>query len=124
MKLSDKEEELINYLWQMDRGYMKDILQSYPEPKPAITTVATLLKRLINKGAIGYELHGNSREYFPLIQKKDYSTSYLKNMIATFFQGSSSRFASFFTKTYELSQDELLELRDIIDDKIKEGGAK
>ncbi|CAD5283266.1 MULTISPECIES: BlaI/MecI/CopY family transcriptional regulator [unclassified Imperialibacter] len=120
MKLSQKEEELMNYIWQSDETYMKDLIDAYPEPKPAVTTIATLLKRLTNKGAIGFRATGNSRAYYPLIGKSDYSTSYVKNMIATFFQGSSGRFASFFTKNIKLSKEELLELRDMIDDQLKE----
>ncbi len=120
MKLSQKEELLMNYIWQFEKAYMKDLLDIYPEPKPATTTLATLLKRLTNKGAIGFKLHGNSREYYPLIQKKDYSSSYLKNMIKTFFQGSSARFASFFTNNISLSREELLELREMIDDKLND----
>lgn len=120
MKLSQKEEHLMNYIWQFEKAYMKDLLDVYPEPKPATTTLATLLKRLTNKGAIGFTLHGNSREYYPLIQKQDYSSSYLKNMIKTFFQGSSARFASFFTNNISLSRDELLELRNMIDNKLND----
>lgn len=121
MKLSQKEEQLMNFIWQRERVYMKDLLDAYPEPKPATTTLATLLKRLANKGAIGYNLHGNSREYYPIIEKKDYSSSYVTNMIKTFFQGSSARFASFFTNNMSLGREELLELREMIDDKLNEG---
>lgn len=120
MKLSQKEEHLMNYIWQFEKAHMKDLLDVYPEPKPATTTLATLLKRLTNKGAIDFTLNGNSREYYPLIQKQDYSSSYLKNMIKTFFQGSSARFASFFTNNISLSRDELLELRNMIDNKLND----
>ncbi|MCG6188576.1 BlaI/MecI/CopY family transcriptional regulator [Maribellus maritimus] len=118
MKLSQKEEQLMNFIWQAEKVYMKDLLDAYPEPKPAATTLATILKRLSNKGAIAYNLHGNLREYYPILQKKDYSSSYLQNMIKTFFQGSSARFASFFTNNMTLSREELLELRNMIDDKL------
>lgn len=119
MKLSSKEELLMSLIWQKKKVYMKDLMEAFPDPKPAPTTLATLLKRLTEKGAIGFDLHGNSRQYYPIINKVDYSSSYLKNMISTFFQGSSSRFASFFTNNVNLSKAELEELRDIIDDKIK-----
>lgn len=108
----------MNFIWQFEKVYMKDLLDAYPEPKPAATTLATILKRLSNKGAIGYNLNGNSREYYPILKKKDYSSSYLQNMIKTFFQGSSARFASFFTNNMTLSREELLELRNMIDDKL------
>ncbi len=120
MKLSQKEEELMNIIWESEETFMKELIDAYPEPKPAVTTIATLLKRLTNKGAIDFRTNGNSRAYYPLIGKSDYSTSYMKNMISTFFQGSSGRFASFFTKNIELSKEELLELRNMIDDQLKE----
>ena len=120
MKLSQKEEQLMSLIWQRGKAYMKELMEAYPEPKPAPTTLATLLKRLTEKGAISFELHGNSRQYYPLINKNDYSSSYLKNMISTFFQGSSSRFASFFANSNDLTKDELKELRDLIDDKIND----
>ena len=107
-------------IWQMKKAYMKELMDAHPDPKPAPTTLATLLKRLTEKGAIGFELHGNSRQYYPLINKADYSSSYLKNMISTFFQGSSSRFASFFANSVNMTKEELEELREIIDDKIKD----
>lgn len=119
MKLSQKEEELMDIIWRLNSAYMKDILDELPEPKPATTTIATLLKRMLEKGAIGFNLNGNSRQYFAKIDKNEYSTSYLRNMISTFFQGSSRRFASFFTNDMSLSKEELLELRDMIDDKLK-----
>ncbi|MEQ8473810.1 MAG: BlaI/MecI/CopY family transcriptional regulator [Marinoscillum sp.] len=119
MRLSPKEEHLMSLIWQMKKAYMKDLMDAFPKPKPAPTTLATLLKRLTEKGAIDFELHGNSRQYYPLINKSDYSSSYLKNMISTFFQGSSSRFASFFANSVTMSKDELKELRELIDDKIK-----
>lgn len=109
----------MSLIWQKKKAYMKDLLEAYPAPKPATTTIATLLKRLSDKGAIGYELHGNSRQYFPLVDEKDYSSSYLSNMISTFFQGSTGRFASFFAQNADLSREELEELRGIINDKIK-----
>ncbi|AUP80933.1 BlaI/MecI/CopY family transcriptional regulator [Flavivirga eckloniae] len=118
MKLSRKEEELINIIWRLGDAYMKDLLNAYPEPKPASTTVSTLLKRLINKGVISYRIHGNSRQYYGLINKTEYSSFNLKNMIGTFFQGSSSRFASFFANNMKLTKEELTELRNIIDEKI------
>lgn len=119
MKLSQKEEQLMNYIWQFKTAYMKNIIDAYPQPKPAVTTLATLLKRLTDKGAISYNIHGNSREYYPLIKKDEYSSSYLTNMIKTFFQGSTSRFASFFTNNSNLSREELIELRNMIDNKLK-----
>src|SRR5690606_21450736 len=94
MKLSKTEEELMNHLWKLNKAFMKDLLEVYPEPKPATTTVATLLKRMTDKGFVGYNLLGNSREYYPLVKKKDYFSKHLDGLIKTFFNDSASQFAS------------------------------
>ncbi|WP_034062497.1 BlaI/MecI/CopY family transcriptional regulator [Lacinutrix jangbogonensis] len=119
MQLSKTEEDLMNYLWKLEKGFMKDLLEAYPEPKPANTTVATLLKRMNDKGFIAYNLFGNSREYYPLVKKKDYFSKHVNGLIKNFFNDSSSQFASFFTKETNLSKEELQELRTIIDTEIK-----
>ncbi|WP_452224985.1 BlaI/MecI/CopY family transcriptional regulator [Lacinutrix chionoecetis] len=119
MQLSKTEEELMNYLWKRERAFMKDFLEDYPEPKPANTTVATLLKRMTDKGFIDYKKLGNSREYYPLVKKKDYFSKHVNSLITNFFNDSSSQFASFFTKETNLSKNELQELRAIIDNEIK-----
>ena len=107
-------------LWEKEKVFMKEILESYPEPKPATTTVATLLKRMQNKDFVGYKLFGNSREYFPKIKKSDYYTEEMTSMIDRFFNSSVTQFASFFTTNTKLSQKQLKELREIIDKEIKE----
>ena len=119
MKLSKTEEELMNHLWKLNKAFMKDLLEVYPEPKPATTTVATLLKRMTDKGFVGYNLLGNSREYYPLVKKKDYFSKHLDGLIKTFFNDSASQFASFFAKETDLSKEELEELRNLIDTEIK-----
>lgn len=98
---------------------MKDILDAYPEPKPATTTVATLLKRLQEKGALYFKLYGNSRKYFPLVSKNEYFSNKVNIMIKKFFNDSPAQFASFFTKETELDTKELEELRKIIEEQLK-----
>ena len=119
MQLSKTEEELMNYLWKLEKAFMKDLLDAYPEPKPANTTVATLLRRMIDKGFVGYKLFGNSREYYPLVKKKDYFSKHVNGLIKNFFNDSASQFASFFTKETDLSKTELEELRALIDNELK-----
>jgi len=119
MQLSKTEEQLMQYLWKKKSVFMKDLLEAYPEPKPATTTVATLLKRIKDKGFIDYKLSGKSREYFPLVKKKDYFSKHVNSLIKNFFNNSSSQFASFFTKETNLSKEELEALRAIIDNEIQ-----
>ncbi|WP_294236628.1 MULTISPECIES: BlaI/MecI/CopY family transcriptional regulator [Chryseobacterium] len=120
IKLTDSEKDLMDILWEKEKAFMKDILESYPEPKPATTTIATLLKRMQNKDFVGYRLYGNSREYFPKIAKGEYFKEEMSSMIDRFFNSSVTQFASFFTSNAKLSQKQLKELREIIDRQIDE----
>ena len=119
MKLSKAEEELMEIIWKKGKSFMKDILDSYSDPKPAATTIATLLKRLQDKKAISYSTYGNSREYYSLIQKTDYFSKQIKNMITNFFNDSPAQFASFFAKETKLTKSELEELKSVIKQQIK-----
>jgi len=119
-KLTETEIIVMEILWKKEKVFMKDILEDYAEPKPASTTIATLLKRMQNKDLVGYKLYGNSRQYFPKVKKEDYFQGEMSSMIDRFFNNSVSQFASFFTSNAKLSQKQLKELRDIIDKEIKD----
>lgn len=115
MQLTNTEEQLMEHLWKLEKAFMKDLLELYPEPKPATTTLATLLKRMTDKNFVAYNLSGNSREYYPLVKKSDYFSKHVNGLIKNFFNDSASQFASFFTKATNLSEKELEELKKIID---------
>lgn len=120
MELSKTEEQVMQYIWKRNKAFLKDIIQDFPEPKPATTTVATLLKRMTDKGYINYSLNGKSREYFPLVKKSDYFSKHVNGLIKTFFNNSASQFASFFTTETNLSPEELEDLKKMIDQQLKE----
>ena len=119
MSLSNAEEQLMQILWKQEKAFMKDLVEAYPEPRPATTTVATLLKRMQDKNFVDYIQYGRSREYFPLVRKKDYFSKQVNGMIKNFFNDSASQFASFFTKETDLSQEELEALKKLIDERLK-----
>ncbi len=119
MKLSKSEEQLMNYLWKFNTSTMKNLVNAYPEPRPAITTIATLLKRMQDKKYVGYKQIGRSREYFPVVKKEDYFSNHVNDLIKKFFNNSASQFASFFTKKTDLSKEELEKLKILIDNEIK-----
>ncbi len=119
MQLSQTEEELMQYVWKLEKAFMKDLLDEYPEPKPAPTTVATLLKRMTGKGFVGYEQMGRSRQYYPLVKKSDYFSKHVNGLIKKFFNDSASQFASFFTSETNLSEEELEELKTIVEQEIQ-----
>jgi len=119
MQLTNSEEQLMEHLWKLEKGFMKDLLEAFPEPKPATTTVATLLKRMIDKKFVAYKEYGNSREYYPLVKKSDYFSKHVNGLIKNFFNNSASQFASFFTTETNLTATELEELRKIVDNELQ-----
>jgi BlaI family transcriptional regulator, penicillinase repressor len=119
MSLSKAEEQVMEYLWSTNAIFFKDLLEKFPEPKPAATTVATVLKRMQDKGFVGYTLHGNSREYYPLIKKEQYFSKHVNSMIKSFFNDSAMQFASFFTTATNLSEKELEDLKKLIERQLK-----
>lgn len=119
MKLTKTEEQLMEIIWTKETVFMKELIEHYPEPKPATTTIATLLKRMQDKGFVGYKIFGNSRQYYPLVKKSDYFSKHIKNIIKNYFNNSPLQFASFFTTTSSLSNAELEELRKLVELEIK-----
>ncbi|TLX74313.1 BlaI/MecI/CopY family transcriptional regulator [Labilibacter sediminis] len=118
IELTKAEEQVMQYLWDIDRGFLKDIVEQYPEPKPAYTTVSTVVRVLVKKKAIGFNTYGKVNEYFPLIKKAAYSKRYISKLVQNFFNNSQKQFASFFTKESDLSVSELEELKALIDHQI------
>ncbi len=120
MKLSKAEEQLMQYIWKRKKAFLGELLEMYPEPKPANTTIATLLKRMREKGYIEYEQLGRSRQYYPLVKKSDYFSKHIKGLISKYFDNSPASFASFFTKETGLTEEELKELQQIVKQELQE----
>jgi BlaI family transcriptional regulator, penicillinase repressor len=119
MKLTDTEETLMQHIWHLEKAFMKNLLDAYPEPKPAPTTIATLLKRMIDKGFVAFKEYGNSREYYALVKKEVYFSKHMNSLIKNFFGNSTAQFASFFTSKVNMTEDQLEELKQIVDSKLK-----
>lgn len=109
----------MQYIWELEKAFLSDLLEKYPEPKPASSTVATLLKRLKAKGYVDYEQMGRSRRYYPLVEKSSYFSKYINRLIKKYFNDSPATFASFFTRETNLSDEELEELQEIINNELK-----
>ena len=118
MSLSKAEEQIMEQVWKHEKVFLKDLIESLPEPKPASTTVITLLKRMQDKGFVGYNLFGNSRQYYPLVAKTDYFSNHVNGLIKNFFNNSAAQFGSFFAKDSNLSTEDLEKLREIITEEI------
>lgn len=119
-QLTATEEKLMHFLWKREKAFLKELMEDFPEPKPAKTTLATLLKRMTDKGVIHYHLYGTKRQYYPLVAKKDYSSKSVSTLIKNFFDNSAAQLASFCTTENNLSTEELKQLRKLIDQQLEE----
>ncbi len=97
-------------LWNIDKGFTKDIIDALPQPKPHYNTASTILKILIEKGFVKAESVGNAHLYVPLIAKETYSKASMKQLLKGYFDGSFSSMLSFFAKEKDISLKELEEV--------------
>lgn len=118
-KLTKPEEQIMQYIWKLKKAFLKDIVEQFPEPKPAYTTISTVVRVLVKKKFLDYKTFGKTREYYPLVSKKKYFSEYMNDIIFSFFNGSSGKFASYFTKNEDLNLSELEEIKDLIEEKIE-----
>src|SRR5690606_4083818 len=109
-ELTKAEEQIMQILWDIEKGFVKDILERYPNPKPAYNTVSTIIRILEKKGVVGYNAYGKTHEYYPLIKKNDYKSYMLKNMVTNYFSGSFEKMVSFFAKDNNIDVHQMEEL--------------
>jgi BlaI family penicillinase repressor len=117
-ELTRAEEQVMQILWSLGKGFLKDIVESFPQPKPAYTTVSTVIRVLVKKKFIGYKTYGKVNEYYPLVSKAEQFKAKLKPIISNYFDGSRRDLASFFANS-ELNLTELEEVKSLIEEKIK-----
>ena len=116
--LTRAEEQVMQILWKLGKGFQKDILESFPQPRPAYTTVSTVIRVLVKKKFIGFKTYGKINEYYPLISRTEHFKRKLKPIITNYFDGSKRDLASFFANTH-LNLSELEEVKSLIEEKIK-----
>jgi BlaI family penicillinase repressor len=116
--LTKAEEQIMQCIWQLKKGFLKDIMDRLPDPKPAYTTVATIVNTLIRKGFVNFKQYGKLREYFPRISRNNYFAGQVKGIVRNFFDNSYSQFASAFSAD-NLSLTELEELRRLFEEQIE-----
>lgn len=106
-ELTRAEEEIMQVLWTIGSAFVKDIIDQLPDPKPAYSTVSTIVRILQQKGFVGHKAVGQSHQYHPLISKPSYTKSFMKGFVKRYFDGSYHEMVSFFTKEEKLSVSEL-----------------
>jgi BlaI family transcriptional regulator, penicillinase repressor len=96
IELTRAEEEIMQILWIIEKGFIKDILEHFDEPKPAYTTVATIVKILEKKNFVFHKPFGNAHQFYPVISKEDYSKTHVNTIFSKYFKSSIKDVVSFF----------------------------
>jgi len=117
-KLTKAEEEIMQIVWELKQGFVNDIMDKLPLPKPAYNTVSTIVRILEKKGFVSHNAFGNTHQYFPIVTKEDYSASLLKGIIQNYFGNSYKQMVSFFSKDTEISLKELEEIKELMENQI------
>ena len=118
-RLTKAEEQIMQILWDINQGFVKDIIENLPDPKPAYNTVSTIVRILEKKGFVSHNTFGNSHEYYPVISKENYTEAYLNSIIKDYFSDSFKEMVSFFTRDKDMRIEELEEIRKMINQEIQ-----
>lgn len=122
--LTRAEEEVMQVLWKIEKGFVKEILEHFDEPKPAYNTVSTIVRILQDKGFVEHKAYGRTHEYYPVISKDDYSKSHLSNFVNDYFSNSYGQMVSFFAKENKISVREMEEIMRIMEGEVKKQKAE
>ncbi len=114
-KLTNKEEEILQALWNLKKAFVKEIVAILPEPKPHYNTISTIIRNMEDKGYVRYVAFGKTHQYYPTITKEVYRKKYMSITITNYFENSYKDAVSFFAKEEKISVDELKEIIKLIE---------
>lgn len=108
--LTKAEEQVMLVLWRIGKGFLKEVVEETPEPRPHPNTIATLLKILVEKGYVEYSVQGRNNCYEARISKAEYGRKSAQQLVKGYFEGSAAKLVSQFVSDKKLSLQELEEL--------------
>lgn len=112
--LTKAEEQIMQILWQIEKGFVKQVMDYLPEPIPAYNTVSTIIRILETKGFIGHESFGKAHQYYPLISREDYKRHATEKLLGNYFENSVESMFSFFVKEEKLDLSDVDEILKMI----------
>jgi BlaI family transcriptional regulator, penicillinase repressor len=118
-ELTKAEEQIMMILWKIGRGFVKDILSHFDEPKPAYNTVSTIVRILQDKGFVTHKAYGRTHQYYPIISKTEYSKMHLGTFINSYFSNSFEQMVSFFAHEKQISVKEMEEILNLMSKEIE-----
>jgi len=119
-ELTRAEEQIMQILWDIEKGFVKDVLEKMTAPKPAYNTVSTIIRILERKGFVKHKAYGKSHEYYPIVSKDEYRSFTIKNLLTGYFSGSFANLASFFAKDEKLDIKALEKIMAEVKDDVKD----
>jgi BlaI family penicillinase repressor len=123
-ELTRAEEEVMQILWKIEKGFVNEVLEYFPDPKPAYNTVSTIIRILEKKGFVSHMAFGKTHQYYPLVLKQDYTRQFMGNFMKGYFDNSYRKMVSFFSGDESISMKEMEEIRKIIDQQIEQKKSK
>ena len=114
--LTKAEERIMQILWDLDQGFIKDIREQFPEPKPPYNTVSTIVRVLVKKEIVSFKSYGGSYQYYPLITKDEYRGEQMGRLMKNYFENSLKEVVNFFSETKDLDVDELNEALQMLEE--------
>lgn len=116
-ELTRAEEQVMQILWEMERAFVKDMIEKFPNPKPAYNTVSTIIRILEKKHFVDHKAYGRTFEYYPVVSKNDYLLSSTNHLTQNYFNGSAKQLLSFFVREKNISVAELEKIMNEISEK-------
>jgi BlaI family transcriptional regulator, penicillinase repressor len=123
-KLTNAEEEVMQIMWDLGQGFVKDVIDRMPEPKPPYNTVSTVIRVLEKKEFIGHRQYGNTYEYSPLVSRDEYAKVHFNGFLSDYFNNSFPKMAAFFARENNLSMKELEEIMKLTEEELKKSNTK
>jgi BlaI family penicillinase repressor len=117
-ELTRAEEQVMQVLWKLKKGFVKDILEYFDDPKPAYNTVSTIVRILQDKGFVDHIAYGRTHEYYPLVSKDEYSKTHLSTFVNDYFSNSFGKMVSFFAKEKGIAVKEMEEIMKIMENEM------
>ena len=111
--MTPAEEEIMQVIWKIEKGIIKDILKEYPHPKPAYNTIATVLRVMEKKGFVAHETVGAFFQFYPLMTKEAYARSQAKSLIKSYYDSSLTKLIAAFAKEENLSPSDIEQMNQI-----------
>ena len=108
--LTKAEERIMKILWEIGEGFIKDIIEGFPNPKPPYNSVSTIVRVLVQKNIVGFTAYGNTHKYHPQITREEYSKSQLSRLLTDYYNNSLREVVNFFSENKNLDEKELDEV--------------